>query len=226
MGLKDVSAFARHFFSLFTIRQIAYPLLVIRVGGSRMSIRFKVRLVQYQNTQVLHVYLPFDVIEAFGTRARLAVKGAINGFPFRSSIFPMGGGKFYMVVNREMREGAKVKAGDTVEFMMEKDDEPRSIATPPDLLKALNARKSVKAVWDKMSYTHRKEYIGSIEEAKKPETRARRIAKAVQMIAAMSEPKAAPVKKTAAPKAAKKPSKKPAKKTGKKTAKKGAARKK
>jgi hypothetical protein len=183
-----------------------------------MAIRFKVKLERYQDTQVLHVYLPFDVFEVFGTRARLAVKGAINGFPFRSSIFPMGGGKFYMVVNSEMRQGAKVKAGDTVEFAMEKDDEPRSIATPPDLLKALNARKSVKALWDKMSYTHRKEHIGAIEEAKKPETRARRIAKAVEMIAAMGKPEAAPVKKTAAKKAAKKSSKKPAKKAAKKGA--------
>src|SRR5262245_3422508 len=177
-----------------------------------MSIRFKVKLVRYQDTQVLHVYLPFDVFEVFGTRARLAVKGAVNGFPFRSSIFPMGGGKFYMVVNREMREGAKVKAGDTVEFAMEKDEEPRSIATPPDLLKALNARKSVKAIWDKLSYSHRKEYIGAIEEAKKPETRARRIAKAVEMIAAINMPKAAPVKKSVAKKATKKPATKPAKK--------------
>jgi Bacteriocin-protection, YdeI or OmpD-Associated/Domain of unknown function (DUF1905) len=181
-----------------------------------MAVRFKVKLERYQDTQVLHVYLPFDVFEVFETRARLAVKGAINGFPFRSSIFPMGGGKFYMVVNREMREGAKVKAGDTVEFAMEKDDEPRSIATPPDLLKALNARKSVKALWDKMSYTHRKEYIGAIEEAKKPETRARRIAKTVEMIAAMNEPKAATVKKSVAKKAAKKPAKKAAKKRPKK----------
>src|SRR5262245_31052258 len=183
-----------------------------------MAIRFKVKLERYQDTQVLHVYFPFDVFEVFGTRSRLAVKGTINGFPFRSSIFPMGGGKFYMVVDREMREGAKVKAGDTVEFVMEKDDEPRTIATPPDLLKALNARKSVKAMWDKLNYTHRKEYIGAIEEAKKPETRARRIAKAVEMIAAMSETIAEPAKKQAVKKAAKNVAKKPVKKTAKKVA--------
>ncbi|MGE0131210.1 MAG: YdeI/OmpD-associated family protein [Blastocatellales bacterium] len=189
-----------------------------------MAIRFKARLDQYKDTQVLHVYLLFDVFEVFGTRSRLAVKGAINGFPFRSSIFPtggpMGGGKFYMVVNREMREGAKVKAGQTVEFVMEKDEEPRTITTPPDLLKALNARKSVKAVWDKLSYTHRKEYISAIEEARKPETRARRIAKAVETIAAMINPEAAPAKKQAAPKTAKKPAKKTARKVAAKARKK------
>lgn len=196
-----------------------------------MAIQFKVKLVQYQDTQVLHVYLPFDVFEAFGTRARVAVKGAINGFPFRSSIFPMGDGKFYMVVNREMREGAKVKAGQTVEFVMEKDDEPRAIATPPDLLKALNARRSVKAIWDRMSYTHRKERIRAIEEAKKPATRARRIAKAVEMIAAMGGLETrqtlaptsrlsakAPPKKTSSQKAGHKAGQKAGLKAGQKTA--------
>jgi|SRR5262245_1841624 len=176
-----------------------------------MAVRFKVKLVRYQDTQVLHVYLPFDVFEAFGTRSRLAVKGEIKGFPFRSSIFPMGGGKFYMVVNREMREGAKVKAGETVEFVMEKDDEPRVIATPPDLLKALSARKSAKAAWDKLSYSHRKEYINAIEEARKPETRARRIAKAVEMIAPISKLLVEPAKKQGVKKGAKKTAKRPKK---------------
>jgi len=176
-----------------------------------MAVRFKVKLERYQDTQILHVYLPFNVFEAFGTRSRLAVKGEIKGFPFRSSIFPMRGGNFYMVVNREMREGAKVKAGETVEFVMEKDDEPRAIATPPDLLKALSARKSAKAAWDKLSYTHRKEYIIAIEEAKKPETRARRIAKAVEMIAPISQLIAEPAKKQEEKKGARKTAKKTAK---------------
>ena len=185
-----------------------------------MAIRFKVKLEQYKDTQVLHVYLPFDVFETFGTRSRLAVKGSINGFPFRSSIFPMGGGKFYMVVNREMREGSKVKAGQTVELVMEKDDEPRTIATPPDLLKALNSRRTAKAVWDKLSYSHRKEYIAAIEGAKKPETRARRIAKALEAIAPLSRLKIEPAKKQAPKKAAKKSAKKSAKKAETKKSKK------
>jgi hypothetical protein len=183
-----------------------------------MFVQFKVKLERYKDTQVLHVYLPFDVYETFGTRSRVAVKGTINGFPFRSSIFPMGptgGGKFYMVVNREMREGAKVKGGDVAEFVMEKDDEPRSIVTPPDLVKALRNSRTAQSAWDKLSYTHRKEYIGAIEEAKKPETRARRIAKAVEMLAGMKRPET----KSAA-KAAKAPAKKTSKQAARKAAKK------
>jgi hypothetical protein len=178
-----------------------------------MAIRFKVKLERYKDTQVLHVYLPFDVYEAFGTRARTPVKGTINGFPFRSSIFPMGGGKFYMVVNRQMREGAKVKGGDRAEFVMEKDDEPRAVPTPPDLVKALRANKTAQAVWEKLSYSHRREYVGAIEEAKKPETRARRIEKAVEMIAAMKKAETEKPAARATGKTAKKTTKKSAKKS-------------
>ncbi len=172
-----------------------------------MAIRFKLKLEQYEDTQVLHAYLPFDVYEAFGTRARMPVKGMINGFAFRSSIFPMGGGKFYLVVNKQMREGAKVKAGDTAEFLLEKDDTPREIETPADFAKALKVNKDAQAVWDRLSFTHRKEYIGAIVEAKKPETRARRIEKAVEMIAAMKKAEAKKPAAKAAKKAAKKASK-------------------
>lgn len=178
-----------------------------------MAIRFKLKLEQYKDTEVLHAYLPFDVYEAFGARARMPVKGTINDFAFRSSIFPMGGGKFYLVVNKQMREGAKVKAGDTAEFLLEKDDTPREIEIPADFGKALKANKAAQAVWDRLSFTHRKEYVGAIVEAKKPETRARRIEKAVEMIAAM---KKAEVKKPAA-KAAKKVAPKAAKKASKKS---------
>ena len=186
-----------------------------------MSIRFKAKLDQYQDTQVLHVYFPFDVFEVFGTRARMAVKGEINGFPFRSSIFPLGGGKFYMVVNREMREGAKVKAGDTAEFLLEKDEDPRAIATPPDLLKALSGRRSANAAWDKLSYSHRKEHISAIEAAKKPETRARRIANALEMIAPLGKPESAPATKRSPKKVGEAAAKSATKKRAKSSAKKG-----
>ena len=125
-------------------------------------------------------YHYFDVQKAFGTRARVPVRVTINGYTFRSSIFPMGGGKHYMVVNKAGRTGAKVKAGDTVTGVMEKDDAPRVVKTPPDLARALKANPVAKAAWDKLSYSHRKEYAEAITDAKKPETRARRIEKAIE----------------------------------------------
>ncbi len=133
------------------------------------------------DTAVLTV--PFDVHKVFGVRARLPVRVTINGYTFRSSIFPMGGGKHYMVVNKAARTGAKVKAGDTVTVVMEKDDAPRVVKAPPDLARALRANPAANAAWDKLSYSHRKEYVDAVTEARKPETRARRIEKTIEALA-------------------------------------------
>jgi hypothetical protein len=146
--------------------------------------RFRVLLEKDERSEATGIAIPLDVEKVFGTRARVPVHGTINGFPFRSSIFPMGRGCHYMAVNKATREGAKAKAGDTVSVLMERDHEPRVITPPPDFARALKSNKEAKAAWEKLSYTHRKEHAKAIEEAKKPETRARRIEKAIAQLAA------------------------------------------
>lgn len=148
--------------------------------------RFRAVLEKDTDSSATAIAIPFDVEKAYGSRGRVPVRGTLNGFAFRSSVFPMGGGCHWLVVNRDMREGAKIKAGETISVMMERDDEPRVITPPKDFARALAANKAALAAWDKLSYTHRKEYAKAIEEAKKPETRARRIEKA---IAALATPK-------------------------------------
>ena len=148
--------------------------------------RFRAVLEKDTDSSATAIAIPFNVEKAFGSRGRVPVRGTLNGFAFRSSVFPMGGGCHWLVVNRQMREGAKIKAGETISVMMERDDEPRVITPPKDFARALAANKAALAAWDKLSYTHRKEYAKAIEEAKKPETRARRIEKA---IAALATPK-------------------------------------
>lgn len=128
------------------------------------------------------IEIPFDVEQAFGTRGRVPVQGTINGFPFRSSLAPYGG-KHYMAVNRQMREGAKAQAGDTVRLSIERDDAVREVAVPADFQKALARNPAARAAWAKLSYTHRKEWVQEIEGAKKPETRTRRVAKAISALA-------------------------------------------
>jgi len=151
--------------------------------------RFRVPLEKHESSEATGIKIPFDVEKVFGTRARVPVRGTINGFAFRSSIFPMGGqGQHYMAVNKETREGAKAKAGETVSVVMERDDEPRTITPPQDFERALKASKAAQAMWDKLSYTHRKEHVRAIEEAKRPETRARRIQRAVTDLAAGKKP--------------------------------------
>ncbi|HJQ68884.1 MAG TPA: YdeI/OmpD-associated family protein [Blastocatellia bacterium] len=151
--------------------------------------RFRVLLEKDENSEATGIRIPFSVEKELGSRARVPVRGTINGFAFRGSVFPMGGGDHYMAVNKELRAGAKAKGGDMVSIVMERDDEPRTITPPADFARALKSNKAAQAAWDKLSYTHRKEYAKSIEEAKKPETRARRIEKAIAMLSVAGEAK-------------------------------------
>jgi Bacteriocin-protection, YdeI or OmpD-Associated/Domain of unknown function (DUF1905) len=124
---------------------------------------------------------PFDVLRTFGTRARVPVRGAINGFAFRSSFTPMNG-KHLLCINKEMQRGAGVKPGDTAHFIIERDAAPRSVEIPPVMKQALAANPGARAIFDKLSYTHKQEYVEWITSAKKDETRAARIAKLVPML--------------------------------------------
>ena len=146
---------------------------------------FEVKLekVPQQRFSVPCFNVPFDVKKVFGTRARVAVRGTINGFAYRSSIFPMGAdGCHMMVVNREMRDGTGVQVGDTVRVLMEQDTAPRTVTVPPELKKVLARNKQAQDVFDKLSYTHRKEFARWVTEAKRPETRIERLAKVVPML--------------------------------------------
>jgi len=93
------------------------------------KLKFKATLKGVPGMDTAALNAPFDVADVFGTRARVPVRGKINGFPFRSSLMPMDG-CHRMVVNREIREGAGVKAGDTVTVEMERDDAPRTVVAP------------------------------------------------------------------------------------------------
>ena len=149
--------------------------------------RFRVLLEKHENSEATGITIPFDVEQTYGTRARVPVRGTLNGFPYRSSIFPMGG-KYIMVVNKELRANAKATGGDPVSVTMERDDEPRIITPPADLARALKANKQAQAAWDKLSYTHKKEHARAVEDAKRPETRVRRIEKAIAELAAGKKP--------------------------------------
>ena len=113
--------------------------------------------------------------EVFQRKGRVPVKGTINGFPFRSSLMNMGEGHI-MAVNAQMRAGAGCKAGDTVKVVMELDQEKRTVDVPAYLKKIINSDGKTKDFWGKLSFTHQKEWVKAIEEAKKPETREKRIA--------------------------------------------------
>ncbi len=126
------------------------------------------------------VLLPAEVAAAMGGRARIPVTGSVNGVPFRGSTMPMGDGTHCVGFRKDTRaQAGHVKPGDTVTIEIERDDAPRTVDIPADLAAALDADPAVRAAFDAMSYTHRKEYVNAVLDAKRPETRTRRLALAV-----------------------------------------------
>ena len=136
--------------------------------------KFKVKLIGHAGTHIAALKPPFDVVEIFQTKGRVPVKGTINGFPFRSSLMNMGDGHM-MAVNAQLRAGAHCKGGDTVEVVMELDEAERTVEVPAYLKKIINSDAKAKEFWNKLSYTHQKEYVREIDGAKRPETREKRI---------------------------------------------------
>jgi hypothetical protein len=125
------------------------------------------------------IRIPFDLREAFGG-VRVPVRVRVNGFEFRTTTAVMGGNAL-IGLNKQVREGAGVAVGDRVEVELQRDEEPRTVEVPEAFASAL-AEAGLRVRFDRLSYTHRKEYVRWIEEAKREETRERRLAKAVEML--------------------------------------------
>jgi bifunctional DNA-binding transcriptional regulator/antitoxin component of YhaV-PrlF toxin-antitoxin module len=142
---------------------------------------FNATLEKHAKLDATGITIPFDVEAIFGAK-RVAVKAVINGAEYRGSIARMGG-KYMLGIPKAFREAAGIKAGDNIVITVEKDTEKRIVAVPKDLAAELK-KNGLMAVWEELSYTHRKEHARAIEEAKQPETRLRRIEKAVAMVAA------------------------------------------
>jgi hypothetical protein len=145
--------------------------------------RFRTELVGVDNMESAAMKPPFDVPTVFGTKARVPVRGTINGAPFRSSLCNMGTGHF-MVVNKELRATANCKAGDTVNVVLQRDRDERVIEAPAEIKKALARNKTAQATWDSLSFTHKKEWARAITEAKREDTRQARLAKMLAVLKA------------------------------------------
>jgi len=128
------------------------------------------------------VPVPFDPKPIFG-RVRAPVKVTLNGYTYRSTIASMGG-VVCIPLRRSNREAARLEGHETLEVALELDVDVREIRPPTDFAKALRARKNAWDRWRELSYSHQREHVEAIETAKKPETRARRIAASVRAIAA------------------------------------------
>ena len=123
-----------------------------------------------------------DQVATVGEGAkRFPVVATVNGYTWRTSVARMGG-EFMVGLNKEVRAGAGAEAGDTVTLELKLDREPRSVEIPPALAEALDADPEAKATFEGLAFTHRKEFARWIDEAKREETRARRVTQALDMI--------------------------------------------
>jgi hypothetical protein len=138
--------------------------------------RFKAKL----GAGALFVEVPFDVKKEFG-KARPAVKVSINGYSYRSTI-SVYGGKYYLPVRKDRREAAGVKAGDIIVVTMQPDTEVRKVDPPAALSAALAKNGPARAQWERLSYSRKKEHADALLQAKRSETRARRVQRILEKL--------------------------------------------
>ncbi len=110
------------------------------------------------------------------------IQAVIAGTPYRGSLMPMGDGTYCLGVLKSIQEAAGVGLGDTIEVLLELDTAPRTVEPPADLAAVLALDKKAAAAWAKLSFTNKTEIARSLEEAKKPETRRRRLAAALERL--------------------------------------------
>ncbi|MCC7452247.1 MAG: DUF1905 domain-containing protein [Anaerolineae bacterium] len=127
------------------------------------------------------IRVPPEIVEALGTGKRPAVRVTINGYTYRSTVTPLGGA-FMLPISGEHRQGAGVAAGDEVEVDLEPDTTPREVTVPPDFAAALDQDTDAKRFFEGLSYSNKQRFVLSITDAKTPETRQRRIAKAISTL--------------------------------------------
>lgn len=125
--------------------------------------------------------VPESAVQALGKGKKPPVLVTLNGFSYRSTI-AVYGGEYMLPLAKVNRVAAGVNAGDVVEVTLALDDQVRQVELPADARQALAATPDGLARFEALSFTHRKEHVRAIEDAKTPATRARRIAKMVELV--------------------------------------------
>jgi hypothetical protein len=133
--------------------------------------------------------IPDAAVAELGGGGRPKVAATVNGFTFRSTIAKMGG-SYWLGVSAERRSQGGLEGGQVYDLDIELDTAPRVIETPDDLRAALDAEPAARDAWQKLSYSHQRQHVEAINAAKAPATRARRIAKALEMLSGTPAPSA------------------------------------
>lgn len=142
--------------------------------------KFQTTMLQTGNNTGIEV--PPELVDELGGGKRAAVKVTVNGYAYPSTIASMGG-KFLIPFSSDKRAATGIGGGDPIEVELELDTAPRIIEPTADLAEALASNPAAAAAWERLAPSHRKAHVTAIEGAKAAETRARRVAAAVQKLA-------------------------------------------
>jgi hypothetical protein len=140
-------------------------------------VKFQAEILQSGKTAT-GIRVPPEVVAGLGSSKKPAVRVTLRDYTYRSTVAVMGG-EFMLPVSAEVRQAAGVSAGDLVDVEIELDTEPREVTVPPDFASALEADEQAKRFFDSLNYSNRRRFVLTIEDAKTPETRQRRIDGAV-----------------------------------------------
>jgi hypothetical protein len=133
------------------------------------------------------VRIPFDVAKTWGTKGRVKVKGEINGFAFRSSLFPTGSGTHFLPVNNRMQKAAGVRSGEAARFRVEPDTAERSVVVPKELKRELAEDRALTLWFERLSYSMRKWIADWVAGVKSTEARERRAMQIAERLMATME---------------------------------------
>jgi len=133
------------------------------------------------------VRIPLDVPKVWGTRGMLKVTGDINGFAFRTSLFPTGKGYHYLLVNKRMQAGAGARPGMAARFHLQPDTEKRVAVVPRELQRILNEERSFRRWFEQLNYSTRKWITDWVTQVKSPEARGRRAEQVAEQLLATRE---------------------------------------
>jgi len=147
------------------------------------KLKFKAELLPVKNTKsTCYFYVPYSIPEVWGIKKSVKVKANVDKVFHRGLLMPDGKGNHCMGLKTALMAELGKKAGDIADVTLEIDTEERIVEIPPELKKLLAKNPKEKKIFDKLSYTHRKEYADWISSAKKEETLNRRLEKMILML--------------------------------------------
>ena len=129
-----------------------------------------------------YVAIPEHISQCFGKRGYIRVTGVLNGVSIRATLVPTGNVRHRLYVNGEMRKKANVKVGDNVQLTLRLDTEPREVAVPREMVKALESNEKARTAFERLPPSHQKETLDYLNFLKKPESLKRNIEKVIRSL--------------------------------------------